>query len=97
MSEVWFRDRTAGAPEVLRERAAAFHAAASGDGATRLANAGVAALAAAIASGTTRAAALDLLAADGLITLALLAESERDPAGLEAAARVLRLAAAEHP
>lgn len=95
MSDAWFRDRTAGAPGVLRERAAVFHDAAAGAGASRLASAGAAALTAAIGSGSTRAAALDLLAADGLITLALLAEAERDPAGLEAAARALRLAAAE--
>lgn len=96
MSANWFAARTAGAPEVLRERAAAFHAAvAEGDGAGRLAAAGTAALEAAITSGTTRAAALDLLAADGLITLALLAEAERDPAGLAAAAAALRRAAAE--
>jgi hypothetical protein len=95
VSAAWFQARTVGAPEVLRERAAAFHAVAPGAGATQLATAGAGALEAAIAAGTTRAAALDLLAADGLITLALLAEAERDPAGLEAAARALRHAAAE--
>jgi hypothetical protein len=95
VSEAWFRERTVGAPAVLRERAAAFHAEAEGSGTIRLAAAGAAALEAAIASGSTRAAALDLLAADGLITLALLAEAERDPAGLAAAAAALRLAAAE--
>ena len=95
MNDSWFRARTAGAPEVLRERAATFHATAPDHGALRLARAGAAALEAAIAAGTSRAAALDLLAADGLITLALLAEAERHPAGLEATARALRFAAAE--
>ncbi len=95
MSDAWFRERTAGAPDVLRERAGTFHDMAADTGAARLATAGAAALDAAITAGTTRAAALDLLAADGLITLALLAESERDPAGLEEAARALRRAAAE--
>ena len=39
--------------------------------------------------------ALDLLAADGLITLALLHRAEADPAGLAAFARALTEAEAE--
>ncbi|HYC33936.1 MAG TPA: hypothetical protein VEB59_16720 [Gemmatimonadales bacterium] len=43
-----------------------------------------------------RSAALDLLAADALITLALLAQADRDPARLaEFAAGLIRAASAE--
>ncbi len=63
----------------------------AGDVVTRLADAGRAALAAATRDGAGRAAALDLLAADALITLALLATAERDPAALgRAAAQLLK-------
>ena len=55
----------------------------------RLADAGGRALAAATAA-RSRDGALDLLAADALITLALLAAAERDPAALEQSARMLR-------
>ena len=57
---------------------------------TRLAMAGELALQAAIRRGSDREAALDLLAADALITLALLESAERDPATLGATARQLR-------
>ena len=76
---------------MLRERAEQFVGAESeGDLVTRLATAGERALDAAVASGEDRAAALDLLAADTLITLALLAQAEIDPAALGSAARRLR-------
>lgn len=95
MTEAWFAERTATAPPVLRARAERFLAAAppGPDVSARLAAAGEAALREAIRAGATRAAALDLLAADALITLALLAEAERDPTGLGAAAAALRRAA----
>jgi len=87
----WFSSRTAGAPATLRDRAEHFFARTSGDSlAVRLAGAGSAALAAATHDGATRRAALDLLAADALITLALLASAENDPEQLGAAAAGLR-------
>ena len=86
----WFVARTAGSPDALRERAASFLASADGrDLTARLADAGGRALAAATAA-RSRDGALDLLAADALITLALLAAAERDPAALEQSARMLR-------
>ncbi len=91
----WFADRTVGAPEALRRRAELFFTnAASGDLASRLSDAGRAALTAAMSDGAGRAAALDLLAADALITLALLAANERDPGALARDAAALRAAAA---
>jgi hypothetical protein len=87
----WFLSRTAGAPETLRERAEHFFSCETGETLTaRLASAGSAALAAATHDGATRRAALDLLAADALITLALLASAERNPEQLGAAAAALR-------
>jgi hypothetical protein len=50
-------------------------------------------LVAAMSAGSSRACALDLLAADALITLALLAAAERDPATLGATAGAIRKAA----
>lgn len=86
----WFAERTDGAPDALRERAAAFFRDADGaDLVERLAVAGDHALGVATAA-RSRDGALDLLAADALITLALLAAAERDPAGLDGAARRLR-------
>ena len=87
----WFDERTLGAPAALRDRAATFFAQSGGrDLPERLAQAGDYALCEATRSGATRPAALDLLAADALITLALLAHAERDPAALGAAAAMLR-------
>lgn len=89
--EAWFTARTAGAPPRLLEASAAWWHAASGDTAgARLADAGRLALDAAIAAGASRDAALDLLAADALITLALLAEAEADPTSLGARALAIR-------
>ena len=86
----WFDARTTGAPPALRERAHDFFAKAAGNTLVeRLAEAGQRALATA-ATARSREGALDLLAADALITLALLAAAEHDPASLEASARALR-------
>ena len=90
----WLAERTAAAPDVLRAHAEAYvRGVTDADGVPQLAIAGSRALAAAIAAGRDRAAALDLLAADALITLALLAQAERDPAELGAVARAVRLRA----
>lgn len=57
----------------------------------RLADAGARALAGVTGRPGDRSVALDLLAADALITLALVAQAEQDPAGLRAlAADLLR-------
>ncbi len=88
----WFAARTVGAPEALRVRAEQFFTAATADElGQRLALAGSGALTAAARDGADRAAALDLLAADALITLALLRAAEEDPANLGHAAAALRL------
>ena len=90
----WFAARTATAPSVLRDRVADyFRRTPDEGGVSRLEMAGARALNAAIEAGQHRAAALDLLAADALITLALLALAEDDPASLGALARGLRLRA----
>lgn len=87
----WLTAHTAGAPERLRARVLSHHEAATDPSAIgRLAEAGERALGAAMAAGADRAAALDLLAADALITLALLHAAERDPATLAAQAASLR-------
>lgn len=62
-----------------------------------LAMAGLAALRHTIASPGDRSVALDLLAADALVTLALAAQAEADPSGLAAFARRLRDAGANGP
>ncbi len=59
-----------------------------------LGQAGMAALEAAIRQGADRTVALDLLAADALVTLALLAQAESAPADLGAFAGQLRAQAA---
>jgi hypothetical protein len=90
----WFAARTAAAPELLRARAADyFRRAQELRGESRLELAGARALEAAIEAGQNRAAALDLLAADALITLALLAQAEGEPARLGELARGLRMRA----
>ncbi|MEO5824730.1 MAG: hypothetical protein ABIR59_02500 [Gemmatimonadales bacterium] len=90
----WFAQHTDGAPVRLRERADHFFRH-TGPNAMprRLAIAANAALTTA-SGATSRDAALDLLAADALITLALLAAGERDPASLAVEARALRELAA---
>ncbi len=87
----WFAARTEGAPEALRARAESFLADADGkDLPARLAAAAHSALASASDGGARRATALDLLAADALITLALLFCAERAPGSLLQAASALR-------
>ena len=91
----WFEAESLGAPVVLRERAARYLAArpASADPAVELAAAAEAALRTSLAHSSGREAALDLLAADALVTLALKARAALDPGGLEAFAARLRAAA----
>lgn len=93
-SLVWFADRSEGAPGALRERAAAFvrQVEDQPDPSRRLARAAMDALAAALERPSDRAAALDLLAADALLTLALLRHAETDPAALASFAADLRAA-----
>lgn len=87
----WFAAHTGQVPAELVERARSYFEQATGtDLGTRLAGAGERALANAIAAGTDRRAALDLLAADALVTLALLEQAERDPASLGEAAVAIR-------
>lgn len=92
IGDAWLEARTAGAPDVLRERVAAW--AALTDPVQprpgRLAAAAEAALEAALRSGQERPVALDLLAADALVTLALLAQAEEAPGQLAGMARAVR-------
>jgi hypothetical protein len=96
MSEAatWFSAHTAGAPSVLVARAWRFLELSSeiDSVADALATAGTAALDTSIEAGAGRDAALDLLAADALITLALLECAEREPDRLGERARELRFA-----
>ncbi len=80
----WLDQHTARAPEALRRRVVACtQAAVSGAGlADTLARAGAAALNRVLAAPGDRSVALDLLAADALVTLALLARAEQAPADL---------------
>ena len=92
----WSATRTAGAPEALRRRVMQWLAD-CGDGPDRaggLARAGLAALSAATGHSGDRSVALDLLAADALVTLALLHQAEHDPTSLEAFARQVRMTGA---
>jgi hypothetical protein len=91
----WFLAKSAGAPVPLRDRAGWYVEAVGEAGGTggvpgALAAAGLDALGSTIRSSGDRSAALDLLAADALVTLALLAQSEADPVGLATFARQLR-------
>jgi hypothetical protein len=92
----WFVREAAGAPEVLRDRASRFVEAQppSPDVAEVLARAATAALGAALARGGDRSAALDLLAADALVTLALKARAVERPETLAAFAASLGAAGA---
>jgi hypothetical protein len=87
----WFAARTEAGPAALRRRATEWLADAPAlpDPALQLAAAADRALAAALARGEGRSAALDLLAADALVTLALLSRAETAPAGLAAFAESL--------
>lgn len=88
----WFQEESAGAPAALRARAASYleRGAVSEDRAADLAAAAGAALAATLAHPGGRDVALDLLAADALVTLALKAQAERNPADLGRFAAGLR-------
>ena len=80
----WFEEQCEGAPAALVERASDFARQAGGPHSPEaLAEAGAVALARAIEQSPDRSSALDLLAADALVTLALAAQVERDPAALE--------------
>lgn len=87
----WLATRTAAAPAALRRRVAdhVSAAGATGDDAADLARAARASLAGVLAAPGDRSVALDLLAADGLITLALLRQAEVAPAELVRFARSL--------
>jgi hypothetical protein len=81
----WFDARSAGAPPALRARAAEHlgRIPATGTIASRLAAAATLALTGVLEQGRDRAAALDLLTADALLTLALLAQAEAAPGDLD--------------
>lgn len=82
----WLDRHTAAAPEALGARVRHYAAPGSGrtDVAAALAAAGDAALARVLAHPGDRSVALDLLAADALVTLGLLALAESGPERLEA-------------
>ena len=92
----WLERRTGRAPDVLRRRVHHHLSQLGGtaaDDATpeALAEAGWGALAQVLDHAGDRTVALDLLAADALVTLALLAQAQRNPARLAGfAAEVLR-------
>ncbi|HEV8151039.1 MAG TPA: hypothetical protein VGP61_12705 [Gemmatimonadales bacterium] len=86
-AERWFEEQSAGAPEVLREKAREYLRAVGPSGdrggpAERLGEAARAALDAVVSQSGDRSVALDLLAADALVTLALKARARENPAGL---------------
>ena len=87
----WVEDRTARAPAVLRERVLDHVRAVppTGSAPADLASAAHHSLAGVLAAPGDRTVALDLLAADGLITLALLRQAEDDPSSLVDFARSL--------
>jgi hypothetical protein len=87
----WFREHSAGAPTPLRQRAEHYlERRTESDLSRRLAGAAQAALGAVLAHRGDRSVALDLLAADALVTLALKASALEDPAGLARFAAELR-------
>jgi hypothetical protein len=88
----WLDRHTSQAPAALRARVREYALAATGEGrASTLASAGQAALDRVLSHPGDRSAALDLLAADALITLALQAQAQDAPEGLEEfASSVLR-------
>lgn len=92
----WLERHTANAPPVLRERVLHYAGApAAGALPAHLAEAGVRALASVENHLGDRSAALDLLAADALVTLALLAQAQADASNLHAfAGTMLRRATA---
>ena len=91
----WLDRHTAAAPAALRRRVGEYALAGPSDGpvAELLASAGSRALDQVAAHPGDRSVALDLLAADALITLALLAQAEIRPAELDGFATSLLKAA----
>jgi hypothetical protein len=87
----WVEHRTVRAPAALRQRVLDHvrAAAATGNPPADLARAAHHSLAGVLEAPGGRTVALDLLAADGLITLALLRQAEDDPSLLVAFARSL--------
>jgi hypothetical protein len=82
--EAWLDQHTSRAPAPLRQRVKEYALSVSGDSyAASLAAAGQSALDRVLSHPGDRSAALDLLAADALITLALLAQAEAAPHRLE--------------
>ena len=80
----WLEEHTARAPEALRARVTQLALGAAGSALPEtLATAGLTALRGVLAHPGDRSAALDLLAADALVTLALLAQAENRPDRLE--------------
>ncbi len=91
----WLAERFAGAPAELLERVSDFVGeVAEPTTPAALSRAASRALASALGRAVGRAAALDVLAADALVTVALAAQVETDPKGLEQFARDLRAGAA---
>ncbi len=87
----WLESQLDGAPGELTARMREFFPpGVAAPSAAELARAGRRALAAAVAGSPDRRAALDLLAADALVTLALAAQVESEPEGLERFAAALR-------
>ena len=88
----WFEEHSGDAPAPLRERVVSYLAAqpATLEPGARLRDAARAALAAALSRPGDRAVALDLLAADALVTLALQHRADTDPATLARFAAELR-------
>ncbi len=79
----WVEQRSRAAPAALRARALEYvRKNPAGPAPAALANAASCALAEVEQHPGDRSAALDLLAADALITLALLAQAEQEPEGL---------------
>jgi hypothetical protein len=98
VAPAWLDHHTSRAPEALRGRVRRYlteFAAGSAEPAPEtLAAAGRAALEQVLVHPGDRTVALDLLAADALVTLALLAQAQRDPGRLaDFAAEVLRAGA----
>ena len=93
----WLEARSEGAPAALRRRVRRYlDSIEPGGGLPEdFAAAAMRALEVTIEADGSRATALDLLAADALVTLALQAKAELDPAGLAAFARSLRAAGAQ--
>ena len=78
----WLERHTSQATSALRDRVRSYAGAVAGEGPEALAAASRNALSRVLSHPGDRPVALDLLAADGLITLALLAQAEASPARL---------------